>query len=475
MAKTLSEWVEQAGRCQFPVLASSKRKLSELLDNEENIKVDDLVNMARLDPGFSIGLLREAGIRSKRRREITTLSHAILLLSIPATIDFFKRLPVLEQTVTPELAYKIKRLYFYQHLTGKLAMNWSMLRKESENNELFTAGVNHDFLYLVLYLTEFETAETLYHFSTSSLTMLEEKEQELLGNSVKELSKAISQHWHLPYLVRESYASQEHNPKLTGINLASELVQWLYVHKRYDYPDKLLERISAYMRSRDEKTHTLLNQTIISTFRHTHGKLPAGSSIRAFMSHPARLVEEKPEPKPTLSRKQQLVNCVMKLRETDAQSSPAEPINEAMRTLHDVLGFSRSAFYFMNAEEDCLYSPVTANNAESRQLGKVIISLDLNKLFRRLMQKETLVMIHEGNKHKYMSHIPPGLLSGRDNEPMLLNSITINDKPYGCFVICHGSNKQQFSEPELKAYKTIRHELKKALNQLQNSHTSRVA
>ncbi len=471
MAKSLSEWVEQAGRCQFPVLASSKRRLSELLDNEDHIKVDDLVDMTRLDPGFSISLLREAGIHSKRRREITTLSHAILLLSIPATIDFFKRLPVLEQTVTPELAYKVKRLYFYQHLTGKLAMNWSVLRKECENNELFTAGVNHDFLYLILYLTEYETATMLYNFSTSSLSMLEEKEKALLGNSVRELSQAISHHWHLPYLVRESYSSQQHNPKLTGINLASELVQWLYIHKCYDYPEKLLERVTEYIRSRKEKTHGLLNQTIVSAFRHTHGKLPAGSSIRAFMSHPAPLIENKPE----LSRDQQLVNCVMQLRATGSQSSPAEPISKAIRTLHDVLGFSRSVFYFMNPEENCLYSPVTANNAESKQLGKVVISLGLNKLFYRLMQKEKLVIIHENNKHTYMSHMPPGLLSGRHNEVMLLHSIAINDKPYGCFVIYHGSNKQEFSESELKAYKTICHELKKTLSQLKISQTSRVA
>ncbi|MEQ8289440.1 MAG: HDOD domain-containing protein [Gammaproteobacteria bacterium] len=474
MAKTLTEWIKQASDCQFPVLAASKRRLVELLDNEDNIKVDDLLGLARLDPGFSISLLREAGIRSRKKREITTLSHAILLLSIPATIKLMHRLPVLEQTVKPELAYRIKRLYFYQHLNGSLAMAWSIQRQESENNELFTAGVNHDFLYLILYLTEFDTAIKLYNYSTSSLAELIEKEKELLGYSVEELSSAIAQAWHLPYLIRESFADKQHSPKLAGIRLASEVVQWLYIHKCYDYPEKLFQKVTTYMRVNEQKTHVLINRSIVQAFRNTHGKLPPGNSIRAFMSHPARLDQADKQSTP-VNRKENLLNCIELLRKIPAAASHIIPIKQVINTLHDTIGFTRTAFFFMNHTDNCLDSAITANDNASKQLARLLISLELNRLFEKLMQKEVLLIINDDNKHKYLPHMPPGLVSDKINECMLLHSLKLDGKPYGCFVITYDKGTKALSEAELNAYKTITRELKSALKKLQSLHKSQVA
>lgn len=72
---------------------------------------------------------------------------------------------------------------------------------------------------------------------------------------MEELSRAIARAWHLPCLIRESFADQQHSPKLAGIRLASELVQWLYIHKCYDYPEKLFQKVTAYMRVNEKKTH----------------------------------------------------------------------------------------------------------------------------------------------------------------------------------------------------------------------------
>lgn len=475
MAKTLSEWIQQASNCQFPVLAASKRQLVELLHNEDSIQVEDLLRLARLDPGFSISLLREAGIRSRKKREITTLSHAILLLSIPATIKLLRRLPVLEKSIKPELADRIKSHYFYQHLTGSLAMAWSIQRHESENNELFTAGVNRDFLHLILYLTDSNTAAKLDNYSTSSLSSLKEKEKELLGHSIEDLSHAIAQAWHLPYLIRESFADQEHNPKLAGLRLASELVQWLFIHRCYDYPEKLFRDVTAYMRVNEKKTHVFINRNIVQVFRNTHGKLPAGNSIRAFMGHPSRLDEAGRQSIYVFSRKDNLKNCIALLRKLPATAAHVVPIKHVINTLNDTIGFKKTAFFFMNHAENCLGAPITADDSTSTQPGKVLISLDVNRLFQKLMQKEVLLIIDDKNKHKYLPHMPPDLVSDQVNESMLLHSIILDGKPYGCLVITYGKGTQALGKAELHAYKTIVSELKSALKNLQSVQNSLVA
>ena len=112
MPDNLSHWVSIANACEFPVLASSRRKLITLLDNEQNIKVNDLLEIARLDPGFSMTLLRHAG--TKQKKEITTLSHAILLISIPQTVKILSKLPVLEKKLSTQIVSNIKQLYARQ-------------------------------------------------------------------------------------------------------------------------------------------------------------------------------------------------------------------------------------------------------------------------------------------------------------------------------------------------------------------------
>ena len=473
MTTDVKVWVQKGTECQFPVLTATKRGLLRLLDNEENIKVDDLASLAHLDPGFAISLLREAGVRSRNKREITTLAHAILLLSIPQTIKLLHRSPELEKTIEPDLAHKIKRLYFYQHLTGRMARDWSLLRKESETREVLAAALNHDFVHLFLYLAATPIASELYNYRTTRLSELRQKETELLGCSVDELSTTLASEWNLPFLIRESFTDNHHNPKIQGIRLADELVQWMYIHKTFDYPEKLHQRVTAYMRLPADKSYRLINKTVVNVFRETHQKLPVGCVIRAFMSHPARIFEQtKPQPE---SRKDILVNCLQQLREQPDNVSSIVPIKLVIDALHKALGLSRSAFLFFDADTNCLCNAVTAYDEESKQLKKVAISLELNKLFRKVMEKETLFVIHEKNQHKYLPHMPPGLRADGNNSAMLIHSISIAEDMRGCFIINHAVGTNIFSERELKAYKKVCNELKAALTLIEEKRKAKVA
>lgn len=168
------------------------------------------------------------------------------------------------------------------------------------------------------------------------------------------------------------------------------------------------------------------------------------------MSHPARLNEADKQSTP-VSRKDNLINCIELLRKLPAAASHIIPIKQVINTLHDTIGFTRTAFFFMNHADNCLDSAITANDSASKQSAKLLISLELNRLFKKLMQKEALLIINDDNKHKYLPHMPPGLVSDKVNETMLLHSINLYGKPYGCLVITYDEGTRTLSEAELHA------------------------
>ena len=327
--------INAANTCEFPVLSSSRRKLIALLDNEQNIKVNDLLEIARLDPGFSMTLLRHAG--TKQEKEITTLSHAILLISIPQTVKILSKLPILERKLSPQIVSSMKQLYARQYLTAFIAREWSVLRKESETNELFTAGLNRGFFHFILYLIEPDKATNLEKILLTNKTEHLVQEQELFGKTINELSKEIADCWKLPELIRESYSGKHHNPKITGIRLASELVEWVYSNSSIQYPEKLISLIAEYIRKPVDQAPGVINKVIMNVFRQTHHKLPNQPLLRIFMSNtstltPSSMAKNK-DNKKTLSKYIKLLRSHKSIRDS---------VEIAVKAMNQGIGFSRN-------------------------------------------------------------------------------------------------------------------------------------
>lgn len=77
MTKKSSDWIQAFNDCEIPILHISKLRLYELEDNEQDITVTILADIARQDSGLSIILLGHAG--DSHKNEITMLFHAVSL------------------------------------------------------------------------------------------------------------------------------------------------------------------------------------------------------------------------------------------------------------------------------------------------------------------------------------------------------------------------------------------------------------
>jgi HD-like signal output (HDOD) protein len=462
MADTLSHWTKAFSDCEIPVLYKSKYRVYELQKNEQDITVTVLAEIARQDPGFSISLLRHAG-RSKKK-EITTLSHAISLISIPLVIKMLTDLPALEKVLDKKTISKILHIYAYQHQTACMAKQWSIMRKESENNEIFTAGLNRSFLSFMLYLIEPDKANQVEKIYFSEDEDYICKEKDLLGNSVDEISESIAKTWKLPELICESYSGQHHNPKITGIRLATELMHKIYTHSSIHYPEELINRIAEYIRIPADLAPGKLNQIIINSIRNSQRHLPYQPLLMMMMSYPSSIKKENRVNKiATTPGKTVLLDCIKLLRSNSSNRSARELIEIAVKAMKDGIGFSRVIFMSYDSCEKSLKVKFQSIENNLPNLKQLNISIDLNKLFNQLLRKEQTLCINSKNQHKFSSILPDALRPMKPTATIIVNSFYVNNKVAGCFFVDHGQTNKQLSTNELQTFKSICTELKAAI------------
>jgi len=467
MANTLSHWIKAFSDCKIPVLYASKYKLHKLQENEQDITVTVLTEIARQDPGFSTTLLRHAS-RSKKR-EITTLSHAISLIGIPVVIKMLTGLPTLEKVFDKNTVRRIMAEYSRQYQTAFIAKEWSILRKESENLEIFTAALNRGFVRFILFFIDTDKAIKLEQIYLSPDDNHKTKEKELLGNNVDEIAQAISKHWHLPELIRENYSGKHHNPKITGIRLAAELLRQIYSHSSIHYPEELINRIAEYIRIPVTQTPGKINWIIINAIRHSQQHLSHHSLLLMMMSYPSSIKKAataaKVETNRITSTSENTVfpDSIKLLRSNNTNKSPGKLIDITINAMKQGIGFSRVLFMPFDKVEKCLdvkFQSLESNLPNHKQLK---ISIELNTLFNKLLKKEQTLSINPKNQHKFIHLLPEKLRPMKPSATIIINSFYVNNKVAGCFYVDHGKTDKSLSTNDLKLFKLICTELKTAI------------
>lgn len=476
MANTLSDWIKAFSDCEVPVLYQSKLKLQTLQKNELDITVTVLAEIARQDPGFSITLLRLAS--KSKKREITTLSHAISLISIPLVIKMLSESAVLEKTLDKQFLSQMLNEYSRQYFTAYIAREWSKLRHESENQEIYTAALNRGFVRYFLYLIDPEKAIKLEQIYLTPNDEHKTKEEELLGNNVDDIAQAVSKFWSLPELIRENYSGKHHNPKITGIRLVADLLRQIYSHSSIQYPEDFVKRIAEYIRIPVEQTPGKINSIIIKAIRESEKHIQYHHLLHMMMIYPDTIKTEQPKIKSNIEQQKNSVfsNAIELLRSKDTNKSARELIEITLNALKNGLEFSRVAFIPYDKKEKCLNVRFQFVDKKLASLTPLKISIESNKLFNQLLKKEQTLGITKKNQRKFSHLLPEKLRPIKPDATIIINSFYANNKVIGCFFADHGNTDKNLTANDIKLFKVICTELKTAIeSNLQKKNTVKKA
>jgi HD-like signal output (HDOD) protein len=476
MADTLSNWIKVFSDCEIPVLHKSKHQIYELQKDEQDITITVLTDIARQDPGFSIALLRHAG-RSKKK-EITTLSHAISLISIPLVIKMLSDLPELEKVLDKSMVCRILNNYSHQYQIAFMAKEWSVMRKESENNEIFTAGLNRGFVRFLMYFIDPDIAIELEKIYTTPDHDHKLKEKELLGNNVDDIAQAIAKNWNLPELIRESYSGKHHNPKITGIRLATELIHKIYSQHSIHYAEELTNRIAEYIRKNENQTAAKINWIIINAIRNSQQYLPYQPLLKMMMCCPSSIKKETTVKNANnKSNDTILLACIKALRSDNTSKSTGKLIEVAIKAMKEGVGFSRVCFMAFDTSEKSLQVNMQSVDNDLPSLKHLKISIGLNKLFNQLLKKEQILCINSKNQYKFSGLLPQTLRPMKPIATIIVSSFYVNKKVIGCFFVDHGHTDKQLTIKDRQLFQSICTELKAAIESIiiKNKSAKKVA
>jgi hypothetical protein len=134
-----------AADAELPVLRATVVELARLDAMQERVPANALAPAILRDPFLTLRVLRHlAQHRTKSQTaDITTASHAVMMLGQARFFRAFEALPALEERLHGERVQRILRFATRARLAALLARDWAVQRHDVEPEEIMVAALLH--------------------------------------------------------------------------------------------------------------------------------------------------------------------------------------------------------------------------------------------------------------------------------------------------------------------------------------------
>lgn len=221
----VENWVRVLAGMEVPVLAHGMLLLGELgLDGNESPQ--DIADVVLHDPLLAVNVLRYVQEHRGRRRstDITTVTHAVMMLGILPFHEKFQSLPTVEDTLAGHagafdgLRTVIKRARF----SALCAQEWACLRKDIDPEEVMVAALLHDLAEMLLWChAPAQMAAVAGMLAENPALGPDAAQQIVLGFPLSELQSSLISAWQLPALLRMLPDPQHaRNPRVLNVEHA---------------------------------------------------------------------------------------------------------------------------------------------------------------------------------------------------------------------------------------------------------------
>lgn len=447
-AKTLGEARLQTKRlvdlvCEKP-LPIFQQTIDHLkkFQNKPNTSIPKIVEILRLDPGYSLQVFRSANtILTKNNRETaSSLNHAILLLGIPKLFAIGKELPLLSELQNQQAKGQIYQIITRSYHSGVQAREWMSDHGRSSADTAFFSAQLRD-MYLV---------GLWFHASNEISSLMKSSPLQSLfapNGLLTTIGEQLAHHWCLPTFLQQSFNPPNDAGRLVQTiafaNQVSQLAEYGWYTKQMD---NFIEQSSMILG---------VPQNLITQQIHSNAVTAARES-KFYPIRPAayRLVElkslEKPEVRSTRPVKKQVKKTaikqpvvkrveepgfnqqVQKLVTMGEKRRPPQEILEYSFKLIDQISEGRPiAFFLLDKNRKVLKSRFIKNFVDQKK--NISLSLVKKGIFKPLMQKQQSVWINPTSRKKFATLLTTELPIKVHEKDFFAISLFIQEKPVGLF------------------------------------------
>lgn len=216
---------------RIPVMRDSVDALRRLREREDNVAARDISGVILRDPLFTLNVLRhlQEQRRGSQTMEITTISHAVMMLGVTPFFRLFQEMDVVEDALEmrPHAIEGFMGVVSRSFHAALYARDWATLCHDIESDEVIIAALLHDVAEMLLWWIQPESmmriAEAMVHDRGLRSA---EAQQNMLGFRIMDLQRTLVEKWRLPGLLR-ALMDDEHSdfPRARLVALAVALAR----------------------------------------------------------------------------------------------------------------------------------------------------------------------------------------------------------------------------------------------------------
>ena len=237
---SLESYVAYLGDQPLPVLRRSKRELAQLREREDSVSGREIARVVLQDPLLAVRVLGhiEAHRRASQNNDITTVSHAIMMMGITPFFEKFCDLPELEKHLSgiPQALLGVMKVITRSYRAAHFAHDWAMARHDVDIDEITVAALLHDMAEIVCWVYCPGLSLRLRELLRANRGMRTAVAQEQIFNvTAHELQLALAHAWRLPKLLIDlmNDTNADH-PRVRNVVLAVNLAR--HSSKGWDDP-----------------------------------------------------------------------------------------------------------------------------------------------------------------------------------------------------------------------------------------------
>jgi HD-like signal output (HDOD) protein len=229
--KDVAAWVEYLDHADIPVLTRTGAELVRFKSNEDNLNGRELSDAIMHDPLMTLKVLRYLHTHHSKRQamEITTISHALMMLGTTPFFRHFARLPTIEFTLKahPDALVGVMRSMSRARHAALYAQDWAILRHDMESDEVTIAALLRDLAEILMWCFAPEPMLKIRALmQANSRLRSADVQKHVLGFRGQDLQLALAERWHLPKLL-QLLMDEEHAdlPRAKNVSLACRLAR----------------------------------------------------------------------------------------------------------------------------------------------------------------------------------------------------------------------------------------------------------
>ncbi len=465
MSKHLDHWFEQLKERPIPALEPVTRRIHELL-NRENTSNHDFGRLLFFAPGLSIEIFRSIRrLPEQPKVPIWGLSHAVGILGHQPLLHALQRTPNIHR-LSSAAQTGLKLCYSRAIHASHYAQYWAKHMKLHQIEEIALAALMDECGEMALWANSPKHMVAINRLRQQGATT-DDAAMQILGTSIRELSRRLAEYWRLPPLVSDALNNDIYAPRPLCVTLATTFARTVDVTWVNPKSELVLELAREFLDLSPDQMLALVHQEAAEIARQmAFTKLPL--SILNLPMIP-------PTPKPEEATPTEKVPTKGEISVEASQATEASvgrhqgiqvklpPIQERHITplldyLHRKVGLARCQFIRFDVNSKRLQSgKVVGLNAGT--LGDFLLDLGKN-LPSILISKPSFLWLQTSNQAKFQPFISEKLLTYWQPRDFVVATLAPANQPIG--LIYADNNGKPLTQNQIQA-------LRQAVNQVTQS------